>query len=69
MKRYTAIQIINSLYPTDSQYPETNAIGEVLLSQAKLEYGATPDWRDEPTEVLVRYAELCKQWDDTEWPL
>ena len=57
MNREQAIQQIESLFPNDSQYPETNRIGERLLVQAKRE---VISWRTEPTEVLIRYAELCQ---------
>ena len=56
MDREQAIQQIEGLFPTDSQYEETNKIGERLLAQAKRE---VVGWRTEPTEVLIRYAELC----------
>ena len=56
MDREQAIQQIEGLYPTDSQYTETNKIGERLLAQAKRE---VIGWQNEPTEVLIRYAELC----------
>jgi len=56
MNREQAIQQIEGLFPTDSQYEETNKIGERLLAQAKRE---VEGWRTEPTEVLIRYAELC----------
>lgn len=56
MDREQAIQQIEGLFPTDSQYTETNKIGERLLAQAKRE---VEGWRCEPTPVLIRYAELC----------
>ena len=55
-RRALAISQIEGLFPTDSQYAETTTIGERLLAQAKRE---VQGWRNEPTEVLVRYAELC----------
>ncbi|KKN33629.1 hypothetical protein LCGC14_0801670 [marine sediment metagenome] len=57
MTKEEAIQQIEGLFPTDSQYEETNKIGERLLAQAKRELIG---WRIEPTEVLIRYAELCQ---------
>jgi len=54
--REQAIQQIEGLFPTDSQYVETNKIGERLLAQAKRE---VEGWRSESTQVLIRYAELC----------
>ncbi len=53
--RKTAIQTIEGLFPTDSPYPDTNQVGELLLTQAK-----RGTWRNEPTDVLLRYAELCQ---------
>lgn len=51
-----AIYIISILYPADSASPETAEIGKQLLEQAKRE---TSTWRNEPENVLIRYAELC----------
>ena len=56
MEREKAIQEIEGLFPADSNYEKTNEIGERLLAQAKKELKG---WRDEPTPILVRYAELC----------
>jgi len=56
MNREQAIQQIAELFPTDSQYEDTNKIGERLLAQAKKE---VEGWRSESTSVLIRYAELC----------
>ena len=58
MTREQAIQAINALYPTDSQYAEYAAIGRELLAQAKQEVAG---WRTERTEVLIRYAQLCRE--------
>jgi len=56
MDREQAIANIEGLFPVDSQYEKTNEVGERLLAQAKREVCG---WRTEPTEVLIRYAELC----------
>ena len=56
MEREQAIQMIEGLFPADSQYIKTSEIGERLLAQAKME---VVGWRNEPTDVLIRYAELC----------
>ena len=56
MNREEAIRHIENLYPADSPYDPT--IGQELLAQAKREVN---DWRTEPTEVLIRYAQLCIQ--------
>lgn len=54
MNREEAISIIDELYPADSGYEETAKIGRELLDQAK-----RSAWRTEPTEVLIKYAQLC----------
>lgn len=56
MNREQAIAEIEGLFPADSQYQDTAEVGQRLLEQAKREVHG---WRTEPTEVLVRYAELC----------
>ena len=58
MNREYAIEVINSLYPPDCEFPDTAAIGQELLEQARNE---VQGWRTEPTEVLIRFAELCIQ--------
>lgn len=58
MTREDAISIIEALYPADSTYPENSQVGQELLAQAKREVHG---WRTEPTEVLIRYADLCVQ--------
>lgn len=54
--REQAIANIEGLFPADSQYEQTREIGKRLLEQAKME---VQGWRNEPTEVLISYAELC----------
>ncbi|MGR9052754.1 MAG: hypothetical protein ACU84J_08910 [Gammaproteobacteria bacterium] len=54
--REEAIRHIENLYPADADYEDTAAIGRELLAQAKRE---VLGWRNEPTAVLIRYAELC----------
>lgn len=61
MDRQQAISTIEALYPIDSQYEETNAIGERLLAQAKRE---REDWRNLPDAILFRYADLCQQEEE-----
>lgn len=67
MDRETAIEYIANLFPADSEYEETADIGKALLERAKRE---VLGWRNEPTAVLVRYAQLCIQkehklyWED-----
>ncbi len=59
MTREDAIREIESLYPADSEYETTALIGQSLLEQAKRE--KMSGWRAEPTEVLIRYAQLCQE--------
>ncbi len=61
MDRQQAISTIEALYPIDSQYKETTAIGERLLAQAKRE---CEDWRNLPDAILLRYANLCEQEEE-----
>ncbi len=56
--RQRAIDLIEALYPADSPYDPT--IGQALLEQARRE---CDDWRNEPTPILVRYAELCQEFE------
>ena len=58
--RRNAIDTIEALYPADSAYEGTAEVGEKLLAQAKRE---VQGWRTEPTEILIRYAQLCVQED------
>ena len=53
--RERAIRDIENLYPPDSPYDPT--IGQELLEQARRECN---DWRNEPTPVLIRLAQLCR---------
>lgn len=57
MTKDEAIRHIESLWPQDSEYKDTQEIGQYLLDIAKEECGLS--WRDEPESVLIRYAELC----------
>jgi hypothetical protein len=61
MDRLEAIEIIQSLYPADSEYPSTAAVGAKLLKRAQDEVCS---WRTEPTDVLIRYAQLCMYMED-----
>lgn len=65
--RDEAIQNISALYPTDSEYPNTNEVGKNLLEEARRLAGSPRTWRDEKTEVLVRYAELCRGYDHKQY--
>jgi len=61
MTREEAIQHIDALFPPDAPYPKTAEKGQELLSQAKRDVAA---WKQEPTEVLVRFAQLCMDEDN-----
>ena len=54
-----AIQAIQMLYPPDSQYNDTKAVGRSLL-QAALENVAF-SWEEYPEEVLIEFARLCEK--------
>jgi len=54
--RNKATRTIEALFPADAEYIDTVEIGQKLLDQAKSEMQG---WRTEPTEILIRYAELC----------
>ena len=56
--RQRAINTIEALYPPDSPYDPT--IGRELLEQARRECN---DLRNEPTPILVRYAQLCQEME------
>ena len=57
MNREEAINIIEGLYPADSEYPDSREIGITLLEQAKRE---TNNWRNCSDEIILRYACLCE---------
>ncbi len=66
-KREKAIITIGGLYPTDSQWDDTNEIGQRLLKQAKENvYRYNYSWKNEPDEVLFEYARLCEIENDRE---
>lgn len=64
MNRNEAIEIINFLYPADSTFQEANAIGKELLKEAR-EF--VNKWQSESTEILVKYAELCQEYENKEY--
>jgi hypothetical protein len=51
------IKDIESLFPADSDYPDTAAIGEELLQLAMQRAGF--NWRQLPIQVLQEYRSLC----------
>lgn len=54
--REDAIDVIESLYPADSDYPDTAKVGQELLERAERDVAG---WRTKPDAVLFRYAALC----------
>jgi hypothetical protein len=50
---------IDSLFPADSQYPNTQATGQHLLEMAKRNVGYYDDWRNLPENVIREYHGLC----------
>ncbi len=57
------VSTIEGLYPIDSEYDDTKEVGEMLLTEAIQDVFF--DWRDLPQEVLVKYAELCIDRDNS----
>ncbi len=51
-----AIADIEALYPIDSGFETTNAIGEELLAESVYDFG----WRKLPSELLKIYAAKCR---------
>ena len=60
MIREEAISDIAALFPINSEYPDTAAVGARLLIQAVQEL----NWRDLPDNILFRYASLCRQTEN-----
>lgn len=54
-----ACETISALYPPDSEWPDTAAIGRELLLQA-----LCANWRSLPTDIVLKLAELNKAHDD-----
>jgi hypothetical protein len=55
MTRKEAIQHIEALYPPDSEYEDTAAIGEAFIEKAKT---MCNDWRNLPDNVLKLAASM-----------
>lgn len=58
-QKETIIRNIENLFPIDSEFPETNAVGFKLLAEAKYNVGYKDNWRDLPENVLREYERLC----------
>lgn len=63
MDRNEAIKIISLLYPTNSVYQKTNDIGKELLKKARRFVNEPDRWQNESTEVLIKYAEFCQEYE------
>lgn len=55
-QRKQDIQEIDNLFPIDSPFDKTNAVGAQLLIDSILEYG----WRNLPSDLLAIYANRCR---------
>lgn len=58
MDRHELIELIEGLYPADSENETTRKIGQMILIHA-----IGTDWRDLPVEMLRKYAEQCSYCD------
>ncbi len=63
MTRQEAIAHIENSFPADSPFDQISRIGRQLLEQAQRE---ARDWRKESTDVLIRYAELCAIFEESQ---
>lgn len=52
MDKKQAIRHIESIYPPDSEYPDSSAIGKEMLLEVILEFG----WRNLPDDILITLA-------------
>lgn len=57
MDKQNLIDNIETLFPIDSSFPDTAAVGERLLIEAVKE----SDWRDLPADILALYAAKCER--------
>lgn len=55
------IQIIDSLFPIDSEFPSVNKIGKKILMRAIEKYIKNIDWRNLSDQLLEIYAEECEK--------
>lgn len=55
MTKENYISDIESLFPIDSSFPDTNEVGKELLMEAIEE----SDWRDLPMDILALYHAKC----------
>lgn len=58
MTREQVIQMIESLFPADSEYGDVAETGRELILRALAD-----QWRNLPTPVLTRYLELCIDYE------
>ncbi len=59
MNKQECIRCIENLFPIDSDYADTNEVGERLLIKAIQAH----NWRQLPESILHMYATLCRQED------
>lgn len=57
MEKSKIIRDIENYYPIDSEYSETNLIGQRLLIMAIQQ--TRFNWRNLPEKVLIKYRDLC----------
>ena len=55
MTKQQAIEIIEELFPIDSEFNVTNIVGRTLLMESIQE----SNWRDLPENILSIYAQKC----------
>jgi len=60
-QRQQAIETIKALFSPDAEDQATATFGHCIINRARREVG---NWRREPTEVLVRAAELCRETEE-----
>ena len=57
LTREKAIQEIEQLYPPDSDFSDTAAVGQELLAEAKRRCAS---WKNEPDAVIFELLNLCR---------
>ena len=65
MTKEKAIKEIEQLYPPDSDFPDTAAIGQELLAEAKRRFAT---WKNEPDDVIFELLNLCRDRERKEHP-
>lgn len=65
-RKQALIDKIRQLYPPDSEFSDTAAIGEYLLKKAIRVTDFT--WEDYPPQVIEELFALCIQWGNRHHP-